>query len=449
MAAAGPAVRPRAKLVRLLVLAGLGVLAALALDRGIATMGDGDGGIPPERIVLVVIDTLRRDAVGVYGGRSRTPHIDGLATRGEALPDVYSAFHQTTFSMGALFTGRTPSRETPDPAEPLPWTGRNWCGLRRFAAPGERLCVPRSLPTLAEELRSAGYETLGVASNHFLFDPAGYSRGFDRWHQVGDLGRYRLTVEERRARVEARSGPHVMATVRAALDRRGSDRFFLYVHLMDVHDYALRRMSYGRAVELADDAVGELLGALQERGLREGSVVVVTSDHGERFAERHPIEGRPSHFGNPSFEYLIQVPLIVSPARLPPAHGPIRTEQVHERLRALGGAPASPRGDLEPGEHFLSETDWQTYRRGRWKSMHDRRSERRLLFDLSEDPQEQHDVGPSHPEILEQHAERIRTLTRALVTQPAAPEALTSEDRSRLHALGYLDAPDEEPSPRP
>jgi arylsulfatase A-like enzyme len=165
-------------------------LAALALCGVGAACGAG-GDDPPERIVLVVVDTLRRDHLSCYGGAVETPHIDGLAQRGRVFADALASFHQTSMSMAALFTGRTPSLESGAAGATLPWSGRTWCGMARFASslePGGP-CLPRSLPTLGEAMREAGYETLGVSSNEFLFRPAGFARGFDAWVEVGGAAR--------------------------------------------------------------------------------------------------------------------------------------------------------------------------------------------------------------------------------------------------------------------
>ena len=83
-------------------------------------------------------------------------------------------------------TGRTPSIETGD-GHTLSWNGHTWCGLVRLAkAPGADPCIPNGTPTLAEALRAAGYWTIGVASNQFLYEPSGFSRGFDDWVEVDD-----------------------------------------------------------------------------------------------------------------------------------------------------------------------------------------------------------------------------------------------------------------------
>ena len=74
-------------------------------------------------------------------------------------------------SMGALFTGRTPSIETGEGRQNLPLNSQSWCGLARLAEPGDSSCVPLAVETLAGRLASAGYATLGVTSNVLLYEP--------------------------------------------------------------------------------------------------------------------------------------------------------------------------------------------------------------------------------------------------------------------------------------
>lgn len=425
-------------------------LAAAALATALlpGLFGCASDQTPPERIVLIVVDTLRRDHLGCYGGETHTPHIDALAARGQRFEDALSSFHQTTMSMGALFTGRTPSLESGDPAQPLPWRQHTWCGMARFAAvpEGGGPCLPDSLPTLAERIRDAGYETLGVTSNALLFGEAGFRRGFAAWSEVGESGsarrsrRLRAGPRERREWAASRAGPRVNAAVSALLDRRRSDRFFLYVHYMDVHDYALRGVSYARGVEEVDRAVGELLDELERRGLLRDAVVVLASDHGERLGESHPVAGRLSHRGNPSFGPVLRVPLIVSPARLVAPEDPVRSEDLHRLLLEFAGAEGRPESDLARDELLVTEADWRTYRQGRWKSAWRRQDDRRLLFDLASDPDEQHDRSADHPDVLAQHGRRIATLASRLAARhDEADGSLSPAERERLRVLGYLD----------
>jgi arylsulfatase A-like enzyme len=396
-----------------------------------------------------VIDTLRRDRLSCYGGERRTPNIDALAAQGQRFEAAFASFHQTSMSMASLFTGRTPSIESGTLGEPLDWNGRNWCGLRRFAGGSETpACVPAALPTLAERLREAGYHTIGIASNALLFRPAGFERGFDLWSEVGagpDVPPARLS------NAALRAAPQVNAAAAAALEARASDRFFLYVHYMDVHDYqptaelVLRETGsrlpqpYAGGVARTDRAVGALLAHLASLGLTEDLVIFLTSDHGERLGEDHLLPGHDAHDGNPSFEELLRIPLIVSPPVFPDPTRFTRTEDLHHMILRLAGAVPDRAPELAPGEMFTSEARFQTYREGRFKSFRDRAGGTLRLVDLREDPGETRDVAERHPDVARDHGERLDALTRELAAKDAPPSALTEQDRSRLRSLGYLE----------
>lgn len=391
---------------------------------------------PPERIVLVVIDMLRADHLGCYGGPVATPRIDALAASGRRYTNALSSYHQTTMSMGALFTGRTPSVETGSRRRTGPWTSRYWCGLERFAGAGDETCLPRGIDTLANALSRAGYETRGIASNPLLFEPSGFSRGFDDWREVEPPpdAPVRAVGTGRAVPFEA-----VHTQLLASLAERSSDRFFLYVHYMDVHDHAAFEEPYQGGVERVDRAVGALLDRLGEEGLLRHAVVILTADHGERLGESHVALGLPHHYGNPSFEPLLRVPLVVAPAPQRPPDAFVRTEDLHRWILAMADAEAAPPSDLEDGELFVSELQWQTYRRGRWKSFWARRSGTFHLVDLETDPGERTDVATAHEEVARRHRARIDELGRELAGGAATPAEPTAEDVRRLRDLGYLE----------
>jgi arylsulfatase A-like enzyme len=427
--------RVRARLAALAVaLAGL-----LACDLA----APGRPAAPPERLILIVVDTLRRDSLSCYGSENPTPHLDALAARGQRFLDFTASFHQTSMSMGTLFTGRTPSLEFNKIERTLFWNSSTWCGLNRFAKKGEEeLCIPPSLPTLAESVRDAGYWTIGVASNQFLYEPSGFSRGFDDWIEVGKkpetmgaLARFKLPDAS-----QTRFFGHVNRAAVEAIDRRASDRFFLYAHYMDVHDYGNRgARHYANAVRAVDWAIGELLEELADRDLLDGAVVFATSDHGERLNERHALPGRLGHSGNPSFQEVLEVPLIIAPAidRDPGVF--LRTEDLFSVIQEVAGVPSAAPGELADDEVFLSEKDYRTYLRGRFKSAIRRDDGSFHLFDLERDPGETRDVASAHPDIVEAHRGRIEVIAEALSARRAVVERLSEADRDRLRALGYLE----------
>ena len=397
-------------------------------------------------IVFVVVDTLRRDHVSAYGADVETPTMQRLADEGQVFTNVEASFHQTTMSMGALFTGRTPSLEAKETNKPLAWNGRNWCGLARFAEGPEDSCVPQALSTLAEELRAVGYWTAGFVSNGLLFEPAGYAQGFEKWLEVSDK---RVLPTE--MLVTARSAPRVNDAVEKGLKDRPRDRpAFVYIHYLDVHDWHLHDNveeqvldgSYPRAVARFDERLAELLDVLEERGLRDHAVLFLTSDHGENLDEEHGVYPTHTHTGNPSFQEVLEIPLIVSPAVFTGTDRLLRSRDLGRLIREVAGLPAERPDEeriLEPDEFFLSEKRFVTYRRGRYKSAFEREVIGKWgLFDLEQDPGETVNLFSVHPEISSLHLARAQEIAGQMEAGRPARQELTEEDRARLWALGYL-----------
>ncbi len=171
-------------------------------------------------------------------------------------------------------------------------------------------------------------------------------------------------------------------------------------------------------------------------------MVVLVSDHGERLGAEHLVRGRASHGGNPSFEEVLRVPLIISPA---PAHlagefeGWLRSDDIHRLIQRIGGIEPILSPDLKPGELFVSEAHYQTYRQGSWKSFRDRKAGVLRLIDLATDAGETRDVAADHPEIAAEHVRRLDELSQQLAAVGSHDTRLTAEDERRLPALGYLD----------
>lgn len=405
----------------------------------------------PSRIFLIVVDTLRRDHLSCYGSPLPTPNIDRLAQRGQLFTHAVASFHQTSMSMAALFTGRTPSIESGDSARTLHWNGRTWCGLIRFAQSkglegieGEDSCIPGGVPTLGEEMKRAGYRTVGVTSNPYLFRPAGFDRGFDEWVEVGARPANREEIELVDA--STRTAAHVTRALLEVLDRLPAENLFIYVHYLDVHDYALLDRTYRESVSAFDTAFGELLDALEERGLLENARVVFTSDHGEQLDEKHAPAGLTlkqlanrvgKHLGNPSFEPVLRVPLIVSPPLAEDASRFLRSEDVFDLIRHLARPVEAEAGELGPDELFLSEQFYQTLRKGGWKATRRREDGTLYLFDLHNDPGETRDVADAFPIVARNHARRIDELADRLAARGDQPARLSPADQERLRALGY------------
>jgi arylsulfatase A-like enzyme len=211
------------------------------------------------------------------------------------------------------------------------------------------------------------------------------------------------------------------------------------------------RFLYQRGVATTDRALGRLFADLDELGLLDDMLVVVTSDHGEAFFEHGQLLHTTVH------EEVLRVPLFV--------HWP-GGERAGERrsvptasidlaptlLAAVGleheGLPgrdlAALAGDPGGRRALVAGTTFKAVIARPWKAIFPvNRPEEPVLYRLDRDPGERHDLAARHPEVLARlrdlgiaHVVASRELTRP-EGDPARP-VLTPEERRRLEALGYL-----------
>ena len=310
---------------------------------------------PPERppnFVVIMADDLGYGDLASYGNTLlRTPNLDRLAAGGVRMTDFYSSHSFCSPSRAGLLTGRYPLRTGINfPIQPADDTlerkARRYIG--RVAArigstdmvqAGESAWpgLPTSEITLPEALHVAGYATGMVGKWHlgdFHVDPAFHPlrNGFDFF--VGFQGSndefpYRLWRNDRivNENLGLRQGEVTKTLTRAAIEFFDANRekpFFLYLAHKNVHTPLIpsdefRGHSaagpYGDSVEELDAAVGEILHALQERGLADNTLVVFTSDNGPwHLGNPGPLRGRK---GQP-MEGGQRVPMIASwPGHLP------------------------------------------------------------------------------------------------------------------------------------
>jgi arylsulfatase A-like enzyme len=256
---------------------------------------------PPRTVVLVSIDTLRPERLGLYGNAADvSPRIDALAAQSLVFERALANSPYTLPSHMTMLTGLDPVAH----------------GIKR---PGSVLST--RVTTLAELLRQAGFQCGAFTDGGFVSAGYGFSQGFHVYDDKRD------DREEGAVNGFARSLPHALDW----LDAHATEDVFLFVHTFDAHapyqegdpevheefrrrpvpdgprDHELYRLGfmhqqvqqripeYGRMSELlndydsgvheADRGVGLLLDWLAEQGRLDDALFIVTSDHGESFAD--------------------------------------------------------------------------------------------------------------------------------------------------------------------
>lgn len=366
-------------------------LGALALAGGASTVlatrtfGGGRAIATDPAVLLITIDTLRRDHISAYapeGGPPlvSTPAFDRLAAEGVLYTDAVSPFPETAPAHSAMFTGLHPFR-----------TG--------MLSNGHRLAS--GYKTLAEVLRDEGYATGAFLSSFAVDSRTGLDQGF----QVYDdelfpwvRGFSEILLAKFLMRVILRFGdplkfdfllerpaPVTMDLALSWLDRNADRPFFLWVHTFDVHspyephglpgyedngrpgapsvdhrfilanerDFVytdevrqkLRRL-YQEEVAWTDARLGEFVAQVRARVGERPLLLIVTADHGEQLGE-HGIEM--NHHG--VYEQSVRVPLLIQPVRVSGA-----ARVVHEQVRLMD-LPATVLAQLKLERDALGQTE--------------------------------------------------------------------------------------------
>ena len=239
-------------------------------------------------VLLVTIDTLRADALGVYGGRAATPNIDKLAARGIRFDDAHAHSVVTLPSHASILTGLYPFAH----------------GIRDNA--GYRLRP--GITTIGGRLRTLGYATAAFVGAFPLDARFGLNAGFDLYDD-----RYASAGPTSELSMPERAAPTVVAAATRWIGGQ-QGRWFAWIHLYDPHapylppppfDREYASDPYAGEVAGVDHALGPLLDAIRHR--KRPVLVVLTADHGEALGSH----GEATH-GLFAYEDTLRVPLILA-----------------------------------------------------------------------------------------------------------------------------------------
>lgn len=306
--------------------------SALAVASVLAALTACGRSAPPS-LLLVSIDTLRPDHLGLGGGgRATSPNLDALAAESLVFDDAYSAAGWTLPSVATLLTGLAP---------------------REHGATSYQRGLRDRLPTLASLLARRGYDARGFVSHVLLGPEYGLDRGFARYDtSVLSAGRPDrvATAEALTARVLDDLAAHPL-----------EPPFFLWVYYFDPHFRYLRHPDqassgdrpldrYDGEIRYTDQQIGRLLDFLRARHLYSNCVVVATSDHGEEF---HEHGGR---FHENLHQEVVRVPLLIRAPSLAPGRSSAVAEQIDVLPTVLALLGAEIPAGL-PGRNLLTASD--------------------------------------------------------------------------------------------
>ena len=468
---------------------------------------NGDGGTDqaaeyslPEKshIVLITVDTLRADHMSAYGyARNTSPTLKRLADEGVRFDRAAVQWPKTGPSFASMMTSTHPSDN----------------GIVRKVG----IEVPCTFRMLAEILKEQGYSTHAVVANGALAAELGYNQGFDTYGQT-----WKQEVTEEGA--DPNDAAAVNRMVEPILETLDPEKpFFLWVHYLDPHfpytppapysdmfqddehfdesevfevsdrpmqqlvkvgfkkvleertDLAFYKARYDAEIAYTDFHINALLENMENRGLMNKTLTVMTSDHGESLGE-HYFYFDHGRFG---FDTCLNVPLIFHyPGQLPPrvVNEPVALVDLAPTLlqiagveledgRYMQGKTMMPRlfGQVEPENVVFSEAGnevegkWQRIAQNeRFKLIYARsgkvqrfmagKGEAFALYDIENDPGETQAVGAEYPEELEALKKALWAHTRDDPFSPhvdtsatcAQFEGMNKETESQLKALGYL-----------
>lgn len=411
-------------------------------------------------VILISLDTLRADHLGCYGyHRETSPSIDEFARDSVLFKKAIAHAPSTLPSHASILTSLIPQHHG--------------------ASFGKRIPLAESVLTLPEYLQQADYATASYNEGGQLAPETGIDQGFDTYEVVA--GGFQPVVDKAISWLESNAG----------------NNFFLFLHSYEVHhpytplaadlatmedSYAgdlpssisidlLRAINdgeiemsetdidhivsaYDAEIRSADRAFRRLREYLQEAGLYDEILIVLTSDHGEEFNE-HGMIGWHSHT---LFDELLHVPLIVKLPLMDKAGSvietPVRGIDVAPTIIQQAGLPGPPvfegrdlfsplRGESPTAVGMMDGNSAvlpSSLRSATWKWIQGEpgRAAGRL-FDLSADPSETVDVSAERQKLAREfEAELQRVEGESTVANPGLMEDLGAEADALLKGLGYL-----------
>ncbi|HSE41262.1 MAG TPA: sulfatase-like hydrolase/transferase, partial [Acidobacteriota bacterium] len=409
------------------------VILATCLILAMSTLSFADA---TQNVLVVSIDTLRADHVGIYGYKqAKTPAIDSLAARGVVFKDTVSPAPFTLPSHISLLTGLIP------PIHGVQDNGGFY--------------LKSNVTTLAEIFKAQGYNTGAFVGAFPLDSRFGLNQGFDVYD---DSYPTRNNVNE--MTMPERKADSVADSALAWLEKQKNSTWFAWAHFYDPHfpyqspesfSKMFPQNPYDAEVAFTDSQLARILDFLKKTGQFEKTLIIITADHGESLGEH-----KEETHGIFCYESTLRVPLIISPFKPATVDTRVRLIDVFptilelKKIKSAGKTQGTSLVKYLEGQQGGSPQDsyfeaLSMYFNAQWAPVRGFYSKNFKyidlpipeLYDLNKDPTEQQNLC-SDSALCKTWAGRFQVNYKDFLKPPSPPGEVDRETIEQLKALGYV-----------
>jgi arylsulfatase A-like enzyme/tetratricopeptide (TPR) repeat protein len=399
------------------------------------------GSFKNDNVLLITLDTTRADHLPVYGYKNvKTPGLDRLAESSVIFEDAIAHVPLTLPSHTSILTGQLPIGH----------------GVRD----NEGYLVDPKVTSLAAILKGGGYATAAFVSAFVLDSRFGLNQGFDSYFDHFDAYR-----EVNRDEIQ-RSAEETEAEVEKWLPANKDKPFFCWVHFYDPHDpyeppepyastYASNR--YDGEIAYMDRSVGQLLAKLDDLGLTDRTLVIVTGDHGEGLGEhdesthamllysttlRVPLLMRVPGGAQKRVPGIVQhidlAPTILDLLGFPPSSA----MQGSTLVPLVNGTETTRRAAYSESLYAQFHYGWSPLKSITTESYTFIDSPKAELFDRKADPGQRTNLIHEREAIAQDLRAELQSITDRFARKDLkGPQPMDAETEQKLRSLGYLGSP--------
>lgn len=414
-------------------------------------------------IILFLADDLGWTGLSCFGSDFyETPHLDKLAEKGMKFTDAYSGCTVCSPSRAAIMTGLTPAKlhlTTFIPGQNRPFAKLN--------SPDWILGLEDKYTTVAEALRDGGYRTWQIGKWHLDFPgdsvgPTAHGFDFSQDRPAGSKGHFLSDIATEALGLESNYATDYFGKLATEkIMEESADPFFLYFAFHVPHTPVTGRKDlsayfsdkiadgllhhnpdYAAMVKSMDDAVGEVVEALEANGQADNSIIIFTSDNGgltqrygkhDNFTENLPLRrGKGSAYeGGTRVPTIVYWPGVVKPGTI--CDEPIMGHDFYPTLLEITGIKGNkehneimegvsitsllkdPEATLDrdlfwhfPHYHAGGDSPYSSIRSKDWRLVDFFEDGSIELYNLKDDIGESHNLAASNPEIAEELHQRLK-----------------------------------------